>query len=85
VVGDILSATTELADVYQCEGPNGTELTFCVFHTEFVDKDDERVLTSRRTRIKIPPDEVARLVGCLADGLIPHMTGQDINISSGRV
>lgn len=32
----------------------------------------------------VEPDEVARLVVSLADGSLRHMTGQDINLSSGR-
>ncbi|MWV64567.1 dehydratase [Halorubrum sp. JWXQ-INN 858] len=51
VAGDVLDATTALADVYTKSGSAGT-LTFAVLGTEYTDADGERVLAERRTRIE---------------------------------
>jgi acyl dehydratase len=55
VVGDTLSAKTTLTDVYQRERRDTAPMTFCVFETEYTDETDELVLTSRTTRIEVPP------------------------------
>jgi acyl dehydratase len=51
-VGDVLSGTTTLADVWQSEGGRGGTMTFAVYETEYVDQDDELVATERITRIE---------------------------------
>jgi acyl dehydratase len=57
-VGDVLSATITLTDVYQREGTGGT-LTFAEFELEYVDADGEPVLTERNSVIEAPsPAEV---------------------------
>ena len=56
VVGDVLSGTTTLVDVYQSEGRRGGTMTFCVYETEFHDQDDNLVLTERVTRIETSSD-----------------------------
>ena len=50
-VGDTLDGTTELVDVYQKSGTDGT-LTFAVLKTTYTDTNDEVVVTERRTRIE---------------------------------
>jgi acyl dehydratase len=52
VVGDVLTATTTLADLYQREGSRGGTMTFAVFETEYTDENDETVLLERFTRIE---------------------------------
>lgn len=56
VVGDVLSGTTTLVDVYQSEGSRGGTMTFCVYETEYRDQNDELVLTERLTRIETGGD-----------------------------
>jgi acyl dehydratase len=51
-VGDILSATTTLADAFEREGRDGNILTFAVLETECVDKAGELVVTERETLIE---------------------------------
>ncbi|UHQ98886.1 MaoC family dehydratase N-terminal domain-containing protein (plasmid) [Natrinema zhouii] len=50
-VGDTLDGTTELVDVYQKPGTDGT-LTFAVLETTYTDADGEVVVIERRTRIE---------------------------------
>lgn len=58
-VGDVLSATITLTDVYQREGTGGT-LTFAEFEFEYVDADGERVLVEHSSVIEAPsPAEAA--------------------------
>jgi acyl dehydratase len=52
-VGDTLTGTTTLTDVYQREGDRGGTMTFAVFETEFRTQDDELVATTRATGIEI--------------------------------
>lgn len=52
VVGDVLTGTTTLTDLYQREGSRGGTMTFAVFETEYTDQDDETVLVERFTRIE---------------------------------
>lgn len=51
-VGDVLSGTTTLTDVWQSEGSRGGTMTFAVYETEYVDEDRDRVVTERITRIE---------------------------------
>jgi peroxisomal enoyl-CoA hydratase 2 len=51
-VGDVLTGTTTLTDVYQREGSRGGTMTFAVYETEFCDQDNELVCTTRNTRIE---------------------------------
>lgn len=51
-VGDVLTGTTTLEDVYQRTGSRGGTMTFAVFATDFVDENDEQVLTDRSTIIE---------------------------------
>lgn len=55
-VGDELSGTTTLTDVYERDGSDGTTLTFAVLETVYRTESDERVVTERRTRIEIDED-----------------------------
>jgi len=59
-VGDVLTGTTTLVDVYQREGSRGGTMTFAVYETEYRDRDGELVLTERVTGIEtagaIDPD-----------------------------
>ena len=58
-VGDVLSATITLTDVYQREGTDGT-LTFAEFELEYVDAEGEPVLVERNSVIEAPsPAEAA--------------------------
>lgn len=50
-VGDELTGTTTLTDVYEREGEDGT-LTFAVLTTEYRTDDGELVVTERRTAIE---------------------------------
>jgi len=50
-VGDTLTGTTTLTDVYQRESGDDT-LTFAVLTTEYRTDDDELVVTERRTAIE---------------------------------
>lgn len=49
--GETLTGTTELTDVYQRDGENGT-LTFAVLTTEYRTSDGDLVVTERRTAIE---------------------------------
>lgn len=51
-VGDVLTGTTTLVDVYQREGDRGGTMTFAVYETEFRDRDGDLVCTERLTRIE---------------------------------
>ena len=51
-VGDVLTGTTTLTNIYQREGSRGGTMTFAVYETEFYDRDDELVCTTRLTRIE---------------------------------
>jgi acyl dehydratase len=51
LTGDTLTRLTELTDVYQRDGENGT-LTFAVLTTEYRTSDGELVVTERRTAIE---------------------------------
>lgn len=52
VVGDVLTGTTTLADVFQREGGRAGTMTFAVYETEYHDQDGERVLLDRATAIE---------------------------------
>lgn len=51
-VGETLTGTTTLVDVFQKEGSRGGLMTFAVLETEYRNQDDELVLTERQTRIE---------------------------------
>lgn len=51
-VGDVLSGQVRLTDVYQREGSRGGQMTFAVYEFEYVDQNDELVLTERGTVIE---------------------------------
>lgn len=51
-VGDVLSGTTTLSDLYQREGERAGTMTFAVFETIYTDRNGERVLTERATSIE---------------------------------
>ena len=51
-VGDVLTGTTTLTDIYQPEGRRGGTMTFAVYETEFRNQNDELVCTARLTRIE---------------------------------
>lgn len=51
VVGETLTGTTTLTDVFQREGSDGT-MTFAVLTTEYRNNDDELLVTERRTAIE---------------------------------
>lgn len=59
-VGDVLTGTTTLTDVYQREGSRGGTMTFAELETEYRDAEDELVVTERATVIEtagaIDPD-----------------------------
>ncbi|WP_049955110.1 FAS1-like dehydratase domain-containing protein [Halostagnicola larsenii] len=52
VVGDILTGTTTLTDLYERDGDQAGTMTFAVLETEYRDQHDERVLTERATVIE---------------------------------
>lgn len=52
MVGDILSATITLVDVYQREGSRGGLMTFAEFEIEYFDQNDELVVTERASSIE---------------------------------
>lgn len=51
-VGDVLSGTVTLTDVYQREGRRGGEMTFAIYEFEYYDQNDDLVLTERGTVIE---------------------------------
>jgi acyl dehydratase len=51
-VGDVLSGTVTLTDVYTREGKRGGEMTFATYELEYYDESGERVLTERGTSIE---------------------------------
>lgn len=52
IVGDTVSGTTRLADVYQKTSRSGQALTFAILETTYTDQNGDLVLTERRTRIE---------------------------------
>lgn len=54
VVGDVLTGTTTLTDVYERGGGRGGSMTFAVLETEYTDEKGELVLTARATAIETP-------------------------------
>ncbi|WP_243641459.1 FAS1-like dehydratase domain-containing protein [Natrarchaeobius halalkaliphilus] len=55
-VGDTLSATATLADVYQRESDDGGAMTFAVQEIDYADETNEPVATERMTVIELPGD-----------------------------
>ena len=59
-VGDVLTGTTTLTDIYQREGGRGGTMTFAELETEYHDQNGDLVLTERSTAIEtagaIDPD-----------------------------
>lgn len=51
-VGDVLTGTTTLTDVFRREGSRGGEMTFFEFETAYTDATDDLVLTERFTVIE---------------------------------
>lgn len=51
-VGDVLTGTTTLTDVFQREGSRGGAMTFAVLETEYTDTDGDLVLVDRSTIIE---------------------------------
>ncbi|ARS91815.1 FAS1-like dehydratase domain-containing protein [Natrarchaeobaculum aegyptiacum] len=51
-VGDVLTGTTTLADVFQREGGRAGTMTFAVYETEYHDQSGERLLLDRATAIE---------------------------------
>lgn len=51
-VGDTLTGTTTLTDVFQKEGSRGGLMTFAVLETEYRDQGGELVATERTTKIE---------------------------------
>lgn len=51
-VGDILSGTTTLTDLYQREGSQGGTMTFAVYEAEYRDQNGDLIVTERLTRIE---------------------------------
>lgn len=56
VVGDVLTGTTTLTDVYRKEGVRGGSMTFAVLETDFHDESGDRVIGVRQTRIELAPE-----------------------------
>ncbi|MFC6719283.1 MaoC family dehydratase N-terminal domain-containing protein [Natrialbaceae archaeon GCM10025810] len=52
LVGDVLTGTTTLADVYQRDSRRAGTMTFAVHETAYRDENDELVLTERATAIE---------------------------------
>jgi acyl dehydratase len=52
VVGDVLTGTTTLAEIYERDGNRGGTMTFAVLETEYTDEDGDLVLTARSTAIE---------------------------------
>lgn len=50
--GDVLTATTCVADVYEKEGSRGGKMTLGILETTFVNQRGEKVLVSRSTLIE---------------------------------
>lgn len=50
--GDVLTATTRVADVYEKEGSRGGKMTLGITETTFVNQRGEKVLLSRSTLIE---------------------------------
>ncbi|SEH15147.1 Acyl dehydratase [Natronorubrum sediminis] len=51
-VGDVLTGTTTLTDVFQRNGGRAGTMTFAVYETEYRDEGDDLVLTDRATVIE---------------------------------
>ncbi|WP_049923553.1 MaoC family dehydratase [Halopiger djelfimassiliensis] len=54
LVGDVLTGTTTLVDVFQRDGEQAGTMTFAVFETAYRDRNGDRVLTERATAIETP-------------------------------
>lgn len=52
MVGDVLSGTTTLTDIYEREGGRGGTMTFAVLETEYTDQHGELVVTATATAIE---------------------------------
>lgn len=50
--GDVLTATTRVADVYEKQGARGGKMTLGILETTFVNQHGEEVLVSRSTVIE---------------------------------
>lgn len=53
-VGDVLTATSRVADVYSKASSRGGELSFVVFENEFRNQEGEKVAISRMTLVEPP-------------------------------
>lgn len=53
-VGDVLTGTMTLTDVYQRDGGRGGTMTFAILETEYRDDDGDLVVTERSTVIETP-------------------------------
>ena len=51
-VGDVLTGTTTLTDVYERDGRRGGTMTFAELETEYTDQDGETVMTASATVIE---------------------------------
>jgi acyl dehydratase len=51
-VGDVLTGTTKVADVYEKEGGRGGKMTFLVTEIEYINQRGEQVAISRSTLIE---------------------------------
>lgn len=63
LVGDVLTGTTTLTDVYQRNGGRGGTMTFAELETTYTDEADELVVTARSVAI-----ETAGAIGSGDDG-----------------
>lgn len=54
-VGDLLTGTTTLSDVFQRDRADDSTMTFAVLETEYRDQDESTVMTVESTRIEMPP------------------------------
>lgn len=52
LVGDVLTGTTTLTDVFQRDGSRGGTMTFAVLETEYTDEDGKLVLVDESTIIE---------------------------------
>jgi len=59
-VGDTLTGTTTLVDVFEREGEAGGEMTFATFETEFRNGDGALVVTERMTYVETAGEERER-------------------------
>jgi acyl dehydratase len=84
VVGDTLSATTTLVDVYRRTRAVGDPMTFCVFETDYTDEADEPVVTSRTTRIEVPRHDETEAASDGADTTHAADAERDLTGPSGQ-